>query len=154
MWNCTNYVGAFSPSSSSSCVCVHLRFPPPSSLVLYGTLSPLLAGRTKTVLPPSSSSSSLSVSLSSLLEFCAPVLLLPHRQWPEIQTEELSSREQAAPPNHQWWYAKWKLSRNIYTLHTRFGTFGADLYAQSVPINKISASERSRKLIKSALLVG
>ncbi len=31
---------------------------------------------------------------------------------------------------------------------------GADLYAQSVIINKISASELSRKLIKSALLVG
>ncbi len=37
---------------------------------------------------------------------------------------------------------------------TRFCTFGADLYSQSVLINKISASELSRKLIKSALLVG
>ena len=32
--------------------------------------------------------------------------------------------------------------------------FGADLYAQSVLINKISASELRRKYIKSALLVG
>ncbi len=57
-------------------------------------------------------------------------------------------------PNHQRWYAKWKLSRNTYTLHTRFCTFGADLYAQSVLSNKISASELSRKFIESALLVG
>ncbi len=35
-----------------------------------------------------------------------------------------------------------------------FCTFGADLYAQSVLINKISASELSRKFMKSALLVG
>ena len=32
--------------------------------------------------------------------------------------------------------------------------FGTDLYAQSVLINKIFASELSRKFIKSALLVG
>ncbi len=42
----------------------------------------------------------------------------------------------------------------MYTLHTRFCTFGADLHAQSVLINKISASEISRKFINSALLVG
>ncbi len=58
-------------------------------------------------------------------------------------------------PNQQWWYAKWKLSRNMYTLHARFfRTFGADLHAPSVLISKISASELSRKFIKSALLVG
>ncbi len=39
-------------------------------------------------------------------------------------------------------------------MHTHVCTFGADLYAQSVIINKISASELSRKFIKSALLVG
>ena len=33
-------------------------------------------------------------------------------------------------------------------------TFGADLHAQSVLIDRISASEFSRKFIKSALLVG
>ncbi len=45
----------------------------------------------------------------------------------------------------------------MYTLHTRSCTFGADLHAQSVLFNKISASELSRKLIKSTvrtLLVG
>ncbi len=57
-------------------------------------------------------------------------------------------------PNHQQRYAKWKLSWNICTLHTHFCTFGADLYAQSVLINKASASELRRKFIKSALLVG
>ncbi len=57
-------------------------------------------------------------------------------------------------PNHQQWYAKWKLIRNIYTLHTRFCTFGADLYAQTVLINKIFAFELSWKFIKSTLLVG
>ncbi len=35
-----------------------------------------------------------------------------------------------------------------------FGTFGADLHARSVLISKIFASELSRMLIKSALLVG
>ena len=40
------------------------------------------------------------------------------------------------------------------TLHTRFCTFGTDLYAQSVLINKIFASELRRKFIKNALLVG
>ncbi len=38
---------------------------------------------------------------------------------------------------------KWKLSWNMYTLQTCFCTFGADLYAQSVLINKISALELS-----------
>ena len=42
----------------------------------------------------------------------------------------------------------------MYTLHTLFCMFGADLCAQSVLLNKISASELSRKFIKSALLVG
>ncbi len=46
-------------------------------------------------------------------------------------------------------------SVGIYT-HCKyvFCTFGTDSYAQSVLINKISASDLSRKLIKSALLVG
>ena len=35
-------------------------------------------------------------------------------------------------PNQQRWYAKWKLIWNKYTLRTRFCTFGAGLYAQSV----------------------
>ncbi len=57
-------------------------------------------------------------------------------------------------PNHQWWYAKWKLSWNMYThcIHV-FARLALDLYAQSVLIDKISASELSRKF-KSALLVG
>ena len=42
----------------------------------------------------------------------------------------------------------------MYTLHTHFCTFGANLYGQSVLINKIPASELSRKFVKSALLVG
>ncbi len=43
----------------------------------------------------------------------------------------------------------------IYThcIHV-FCTFGADLYPQSVLIDKMSASELSRKFVKSALLVG
>ena len=57
-------------------------------------------------------------------------------------------------PNQQRWYAKCKLSRNMYTLYTRFYTFGPDFHAESVISNKISASELSRKFIKSALLVG
>ena len=42
----------------------------------------------------------------------------------------------------------------MHIAHTSFCTFGANLYAQSVLINKIFASELSRKFIKSALLVG
>ena len=42
----------------------------------------------------------------------------------------------------------------MYTLHTRFCTFGTNLYAQLMLINKISALELSPKLIKSALLAG
>ncbi len=57
-------------------------------------------------------------------------------------------------PNHQQWHAKWKLSRNMYTMRTRFCTFGSDLYARSVLFNYVSASELRPKLIKSALLVG
>ncbi len=57
------------------------------------------------------------------------------------------SREKKSLPNHQRWHAKWNM-------HTCICTFGADLYAQSVLINKISASELSWKFIKVALLVG
>ncbi len=47
-----------------------------------------------------------------------------------------------------------QLEYTYYTLHARFCAFGASLYGQSMIINKISASELSRKFIKSALLVG
>ncbi len=57
-------------------------------------------------------------------------------------------------PNHQRWHAKWELSRNMYTSHTCFWTFGTDLNAKSVLTNKISASELGRNFIKVALLVG
>ncbi len=57
-------------------------------------------------------------------------------------------------PNHQQCYEKWKLSRNMYKLHTCFCTFGADSYAQSALINKISALELRRKFIKDPSLVG
>ncbi len=49
---------------------------------------------------------------------------------------------------------KAQLEYTVYTLHTRFCTLGVDLYAQSVLINKISASELRQEFIKSALLVG
>ncbi len=39
-------------------------------------------------------------------------------------------------------------------MHTRFCTFGADLYAQLAFTNKISASELSRKFTKGPWLVG
>ncbi len=42
----------------------------------------------------------------------------------------------------------------MYTSRTRLCTFAADLHAQSVIINKVSASELRRKFIESALLVG
>ncbi len=39
-------------------------------------------------------------------------------------------------------------------MHVFLHVLGADLHAQSVLVNKISASELSRKFIKNALLVG
>ncbi len=59
--------------------------------------------------------------------------------------------------NHQRWYAKWKLSWRIQYIpiaYTFFARLALICYAQSVLINKISASELSRKFVKSALLVG
>ena len=47
-----------------------------------------------------------------------------------------------------------KLSRNMYSLHAHFCTSGVDLYAHSVLVNKVSASELSRKFIEGWLLVG
>ncbi len=41
----------------------------------------------------------------------------------------------------------------MYKSHERFCTSGTDLHAQSVLVNKISASELRRKFIKSALLL-
>ncbi len=42
----------------------------------------------------------------------------------------------------------------MHVAHMFFARFGIDLHAQSVIINEISASELSRKFIKSVLLVG
>ncbi len=50
-------------------------------------------------------------------------------------------------------YAKWKLSRNMCTLRTRFCTLDSNLYAQSVLANKISACRLRRKFTKGALLL-
>ena len=59
-------------------------------------------------------------------------------------------------PNHQRRYANMKAQLEYmhiaYTFF--FCTFGTDLYAQSVLINKTSTSELSWKFIQSALLVG
>ena len=67
----------------------------------------------------------------------------------------LSLRCMCAFPNQQRWHAKMEAqSEYVSPLHTWFCTFGADLCAQSVLIIKISVSELSRKLTKSALLVG
>ena len=58
-------------------------------------------------------------------------------------------------PSHQGWCSKWKLSRNMYSLHTRFLHVRHRLAnAHLALINKISASELSRKFIKGPLLVG
>ncbi len=42
----------------------------------------------------------------------------------------------------------------IHIAYMFFCSFDANLYTQSMLINKISASQLSRKFIKSALLVG
>ena len=45
-------------------------------------------------------------------------------------------------------------NESLVGIYTRFCTFGTNLYAQSVLVIKISASELSQKFIKVALLVG
>ncbi len=49
---------------------------------------------------------------------------------------------------------KAQLEHMVHVACTFFGTFGADVYAQSALSDKIPALELSRKFIKSALLVG
>ena len=53
------------------------------------------------------------------------------------------------PNHHQRWYAKME-ARLEYIRYT----FGANLFAQSVLINKLSALDLGREFIESALLVG
>ncbi len=55
----------------------------------------------------------------------------------EEEEEEEEEVEEEEVPDRQQWHAKWKLSRNTYTLRTHFrARLGADLHAQSVIINK------------------
>ncbi len=83
---------------------------------------------------------------------------LPPFHHPSLTLAKEKSQQQqiflTCPPNHQRWYAKWKLSRDTYTFHACFLHVRADLRAPSVLINKISVSELRRKFIKSELLVG
>ncbi len=74
--------------------------------------------------------------------------------WTAMQHPSL--QQQRCKPNQQRWHAKWKLSQNMFMLHTRFFfcMFGDDLHAQSALCNKISASKLGKKFSKSALLVG
>ena len=63
---------------------------------------------------------------------------------------------QVMGPNHQRWYAKWKLSRNtvLYTPSIRvFARLAPTcVFSVSVLINQISASELSRKFLKSVVV--
>ena len=45
-------------------------------------------------------------------------------------------QQQQQNPTSNGGKQNWKLSWNMYTMHTRFCTFGADLYAQSMIIKK------------------
>ncbi len=74
------------------------------------------------------------------------------RVWDRMQKLFYHSPSSSQPP-----MVECKMEAQSEYVHipcTYFRTFGADLYAQSVIINKISASELSQKFIKSALLVG
>ncbi len=58
-------------------------------------------------------------------------------------------------PTTNGWYAKWKLSRNTYTLRTCFShIWPPTCMLNRWLLNKIYASELRQKFIKSALLVG
>ncbi len=58
----------------------------------------------------------------------------------------------AVRPNHQRWYAKMEAqSEHVHIAYRFFCTSGGDLHAQSVLVNKISASEFCRNSIMSAL---
>ena len=59
-------------------------------------------------------------------------------------------------PNRQQLHVKWQLCRNTYTLHTRFCTFDADLYARCrcLVTKFLHRSPVGSLHIKSALLVG
>ncbi len=58
-------------------------------------------------------------------------------------------------PNHQRWYAKMEaLSEYVSIAYTFFARLAPICIHSRCLINKISASELSRKFIKSALLVG
>ncbi len=84
------------------------------------------------------------------LTFCFQPLTSPH-----LSSTVPNYQRRSTVPNHQRWCAKMEAqSEHICIAYTCFCTFPTDLYAQSVIINKISASELSRKFIKSALLVG
>ncbi len=72
----------------------------------------------------------------------------------KLLIEKKTSRERGKHPTTNGGMQKRNLSWSTNTLDTRVCTFGADLYTQSVLINKISASELRRKFIKGALLVG
>ena len=76
----------------------------------------------------------------------------------DLGEEERKSVAAAAlkhPTSNGGTQKKWKLSRNVCTLRKRFCTFWASIRMLGRRLlNKISASEISRKFIKSALLVG
>ncbi len=58
-------------------------------------------------------------------------------------------------PNHHRWHAKWKLSRNVHTLRTRFCHVLASIRMLSrCLVTTISASEIRRKFYQECVVVG
>ncbi len=87
--------------------------------------------------------------------YCYYATRPPHDDDGENAFRGEKSKEVGWYPTTNGGMQEWKLSRNIHTrCMPHFCTFGTDLHAQLVLVNKISASELSPKFIKSALLVG
>ncbi len=77
-----------------------------------------------------------------------------------ISTGERSERERGVggwkrgeEPNHQWWHAKRKLSRNTYTLRMRWlHALAPTRVLQSELGDKISASDLSREVCEDCVV--
>ena len=77
-----------------------------------------------------------------------------HRLLHFLQRNNRAALQQESPTTNTLVCKIGAQSEYVHVAYTFYAHLAPDLYAQSVVSNKISASELSRKFIKSALLVG